>query len=56
MERKQNTQVVLLRRSQVDALQRIRDEESQRSGLGIKPSVHEVARQLVDKALKEIGR
>ena len=56
MDRKQNTQAVLLRRSLVDALQRIRDEESQRSGLGIKPSVHEVARRLMDKALEGSGK
>lgn len=52
MVRKQhNSQVVLLTREQVEKLQRLQAMERERSEFGITPSIHEVARKLVDKAL-----
>ncbi|MBA0216262.1 hypothetical protein H4F33_18660 [Pectobacterium brasiliense] len=54
MNRKSNTQAVLLTRKQVEALQRLREQESKRSELGITPSIHEVARRLMDKVLSKI--
>ncbi|WP_212749211.1 hypothetical protein, partial [Escherichia coli] len=45
---------VLLSRRQIEALQRIQDEERQKSVLGVAPSIHVIARQLMDKALKEV--
>ncbi|BBR57154.1 hypothetical protein M2J86_16925 [Citrobacter freundii] len=55
MNKKQNSQVVLLTRGQVEALQRIQEEERKRSEFGIQPSIHEIARKLVDKALSYHG-
>lgn len=51
MSRKQISQAVLLTRGQVEALQRIQEREKTRSEFGIQPSIHEVARKLMDKAL-----
>lgn len=45
---------VLLSREQIEALRRIQDEERQKSVLGVAPSIHIIARQLMDKALKEV--
>lgn len=50
------SQVVLLTHGQVEAIQRIQEEERKRSEFGIQPSIHEVARQLVDRALKGVGK
>ena len=47
MNKKQNSQVVLLTRGQ--------EEERKRSEFGIQPSIHEIARKLVDKALSYHG-
>ncbi|ULF51024.1 hypothetical protein LBP97_14530 [Serratia marcescens] len=51
MNRKPNTQAVLLTRGQVEALQRLQEQERKRSELGITPSIHEVARRLMSQAL-----
>lgn len=51
MKRQQSSQVVLLSRGQVEALQRIQEEERKRSEYGIAPSIHEVARRIFDRAL-----
>ncbi|CNI71930.1 hypothetical protein [Yersinia pekkanenii] len=56
MNRKNNTQAVLLTRNQVEALRHLQERERGRSEFGITPSIHEVARGLVDSALKTIGR
>ena len=45
---------VLLSRRQIEALQRIQAEKRQKSVLGVAPSIHVIARQLMDKALKEV--
>ncbi|APL67498.1 hypothetical protein ACYAO3_004517 [Escherichia coli] len=45
---------VLLSRGQIEALQRIQAEKRQKSVLGVAPSIHVIARQLMDKALKEV--
>ncbi|EHT6838140.1 hypothetical protein RLV03_003556 [Salmonella enterica subsp. enterica serovar Benin] len=52
MSRKKSMQPVLLRPEQVGELQRIREREAQKSVLGIRPSLHEVARQLIDRAIE----
>ncbi|MGG5961122.1 hypothetical protein ACQSED_05190 [Salmonella enterica] len=52
MSRKNSMQPVLLRPEQVGELQRIREREAQKSVLGIRPSLHEVARQLIDRAIE----
>ena len=56
MNRKNNTQAVLLTRDQVEALRHLQERERGRSEFGITPSIHEVARGLVDSALKTIGK
>ncbi|WP_213732193.1 hypothetical protein [Citrobacter europaeus] len=45
---------VLLSQEQIKALRRIQYEERQKSVLGVAPSIHAIARQLMDKALKEV--
>lgn len=49
-----NWQVALLLREQIEKLRRIQSLERSRSEMGITPSIHEMARKLVDKALNEI--
>ena len=49
-----DSKAILLTQTQMDALRKIQEEEHNRSGLGIKPTLHEVARKLVDKALKQV--
>lgn len=51
MIKRQSSQVVLLSRKQVEALLRIQVDERSRSEFGIQPSIHQIARRLVDKAL-----
>lgn len=45
---------VLLTKEQIDALHRLQEEERRNSPLGIAPSIHEVARRLMDKVLQSI--
>ncbi len=54
MNRKHTTQAVLLTRKQVEQIQRLQEMERSRSEFGITPSIHEVARKLVDKALSGV--
>ena len=42
---------VLLSAKQIEALHRIQDEERRNSQLHIAPTIHVIARQLMDKAL-----
>ncbi|CAK9884237.1 MAG: hypothetical protein XXXJIFNMEKO3_00619 [Candidatus Erwinia impunctatus] len=42
---------VLLTSKQMEAIRNIQEEERKRSGLGIAPTIHAIARQLMDKAL-----
>lgn len=46
---------VLLTGEQVAALQAIREQERQRSGFGIAPSIHDVARKVIEMGLKHAG-
>ena len=50
------TKAVLLNPRQIEQLERIRDEESMRSALGIRPTIHEVARRIIDEALNNGGK
>ncbi|TQN83120.1 UNVERIFIED_ORG: hypothetical protein FHU00_2614 [Citrobacter freundii] len=54
--RKTSVKPVLLAREQIEALQRIQDEERRNSPLGIAPSIHEVARRLMQRALHPVER
>ena len=51
-----NVRAVLLAREQIDRLERIRNDEAARSAYGIRPTIHEVARKLIDEALNKGGR
>lgn len=48
MIKKQSSQVVLLSRKQVETLLRIQADERSRSEFGIQPSIHQIARKLVE--------
>lgn len=52
--RSSNVKPVLLTREQIDALHHLQEEERKNSPLGIAPSIHEVARRLIDKALSPL--
>lgn len=54
--RKPSLKPVLLSRDQFAALQKLQEEERQISPLGIAPSIHEVARRLMEKALHPVSR
>ncbi|WP_193568598.1 hypothetical protein [Citrobacter sp. NCU1] len=49
--RSPNVKPVLLTKEQIDALHQLQEKERKNSPLGIAPSLHEVARRLMDKAL-----
>lgn len=48
---KVNVKAVLLRNDQVEAIRKLQDEVSEKSGIGVAPSIHAIARGLVDSAL-----
>ncbi|MFG0430322.1 hypothetical protein ACF8EE_17875 [Serratia liquefaciens] len=48
---KVNVKAVLLRNDQVDAMRKLQAEASEKSGIGVAPSIHAIARGLVDSAL-----
>lgn len=50
-----NTKAVLLSIEQLKAIKHIQDAERQKSPFGTAPSIHHIARILMDKALKDIG-
>ncbi|PIJ55515.1 hypothetical protein BOM23_19240 [Erwinia sp. OLMDLW33] len=52
MSNKANVQRVLLSKAQVSSLHRIREQEKTRSPYGVAPSIHVIARRLMDKALE----
>lgn len=42
---------VLLSEKQMQAIKKIQDEQRKKSGIGVAPTLHEIARGLMDKAL-----
>ncbi|WP_241580371.1 MULTISPECIES: hypothetical protein [Rosenbergiella] len=46
---------VLLSREQIEALQAIQREERAKSSLNVAPTIHVIARQLMDKALQQLS-
>ncbi|MDY4368610.1 hypothetical protein SNR26_12900 [Pectobacterium brasiliense] len=44
---------ILLSKEQVGAIRRIQEQERSKSPLGVAPTIHVIARSLMDKALKE---
>lgn len=53
--KKSSLKPVLLSRDQFAALQKLQEEERRSSPLGIAPSIHEVARRLMEKALQPVS-
>lgn len=50
---KSTVRPVLITRNQIEILQIIREQEKHKSALGITPSIHDVARKIIDLGLKE---
>ena len=50
---KQSVKPVLLSEAQIQAIRKIQEKQRQKSGIGVAPTIHEIARGLVDKALKQ---
>lgn len=48
---KQSVKPILLSDTQVQAIRAIQETQRQQSGIGVAPSIHEIARGLVDSAL-----
>ncbi|HBC8967462.1 TPA: hypothetical protein KE741_000729 [Raoultella ornithinolytica] len=51
---KQSVKPVLLSEAQIQAIRKIQEKQRQQSGIGVAPTIHEIARGLVDKALASI--
>lgn len=51
-----NTRVILLSTEQVAVIRRMQEDERQKSPFGSAPSIHQIARELMDKALAQERR
>ncbi|MFC0228252.1 hypothetical protein [Serratia aquatilis] len=54
MRLKQRVQVVLLRSDQVEELRRIQEKAQKASPCGVAPTIHEIARGIMGKALGQM--
>ncbi|AZJ06164.1 hypothetical protein ACKLK7_28885 [Klebsiella quasipneumoniae subsp. similipneumoniae] len=52
---KQSVKPVLLSEAQIQAIIKIQEKQRQQSGIGVAPTIHEIARGLVDTALAKIS-
>lgn len=52
---KQSVKPVLLSEGQIQAIIKIQEKQRQQSGIGVAPTIHEIARGLVDTALATIS-
>lgn len=52
---KQSVKPVLLSEAQIQAIIKIQEKKRQQSGIGVAPTIHEIARGLVDTALATIS-
>ncbi|PLM50700.1 hypothetical protein CWM85_30360, partial [Klebsiella michiganensis] len=50
---KQSVKPVLLSEAQIQAIRKIQEQQRHQSGIGVAPTIHEIARGLVDKALQQ---
>ncbi|HCM7508071.1 TPA: hypothetical protein N3486_000271 [Klebsiella aerogenes] len=48
---KQSVKPVLLREEQIQAIRKIQDQQRKQSEIGVAPTIHEIARGLMEKAL-----
>lgn len=54
--RQSSVKPVLLNKYQIEAIREIQEQERANSQLGVAPSIHAIARQLMDKALEGMKR
>lgn len=52
---RQNVKPVLLSHEQIKALGEIREQHRKASSVGVAPTIHEIARGLIDKALESLS-
>ena len=52
---KQSVKPVLLSEAQIQAIRKIQEKQRQQSGIGVAPTIHEIARGLMDKALASLS-
>ncbi|VUC76237.1 Uncharacterised protein [Raoultella terrigena] len=52
---RQNVKPVLLSHEQIKALSEIREQHRKASNVGVAPTIHEIARGLIDKALASLS-
>lgn len=52
---KQSVKPVLLNEAQIQAIRKIQEQQRQQSGIGVAPTIHEIARGVVDTALATIS-
>ncbi|HDG1668297.1 TPA: hypothetical protein PFE31_002554 [Kluyvera ascorbata] len=53
---KQSVKPILLSDTQIQAIRAIQEEQRILSGIGVAPTIHEIARALMDKALLSLSR
>lgn len=51
---KQVVKPVLISTAQMEAIREIQESIRKKSGIGVAPSIHEIARGLMDKALEKV--
>ena len=53
---KQSVKPVLLSEIQIQTIRKIQEQHRQQSGIGVAPTIHEIARGLMDKAIAQIAQ
>ncbi len=53
---KKKVSAILLSTHQIEAIKKIQEKEQERSTLGVAPTIHAIARGLMDKALAQIAQ
>ncbi|WP_193556622.1 hypothetical protein [Erwinia persicina] len=56
MNQQPTVKPVLIRVEQIEALRKIQERERAKSPLGVAPTIHVIARGLMDKALAQLDR
>ena len=51
---KQSVKPVLLSEAQIQVIRKIQEHQRQQSGIGVAPTIHEIARGLMDLALSGV--
>ncbi|WP_455817094.1 hypothetical protein [Pseudomonas cerasi] len=56
MNQQPTVKPILIRVEQIEALRKIQEQERAKSPLGLAPTIHVIARGLMDKALAQLDR